>query len=130
MDKQYKKLFKPLSWWEKLFNTRVNKGKYRYIYPKYCIPCDWDLQTIFKEFYYPKDYKKVFDATFTQLVRGLKTELGYAIINCKISLEEIYNLFIKSKLVQQDIIRRIQYRQSVVEKPINEYKNRLEKGWW
>ena len=62
MNKQYNKLFKPLSWWEKLFNTRVNKEKYigTYIYHKYVIPKGWNLKEILKEFYCPKGYKEVF----------------------------------------------------------------------
>lgn len=59
MNKQYNKLFKPLSWYEKLFNTRVNKDKYigTYVYHKYVIPKGWNLKEILKEFYCPKGYK-------------------------------------------------------------------------
>lgn len=128
MDKQYKKLFKPLSWWEKLFNTRVNKDKYigTYIYLKYVIPNGWNLKEILKEFYFPKGYKEIFASVLGYYIDNVRLELESAILNEQISIKEIYNLFISSKLVQRDIITLIKNKKDRDEYYLQKYKRNLE----
>ncbi len=130
MDKQYNKLFKPLSWWEKLFNTRVNKEKYigTYVYHKYVIPKGVNLKEILKEFYCPKGYKEVFGSVLDYYITNVRRELEKAILNEKISIEEVYNLFISSKLVQRDIIALIKHRKDKDEYYFHKYKKNLGIG--
>lgn len=126
MNKEHNKLFKPLSWWEKLFNTRVNKEKYigTYVYHKYVIPKGWNL----KEFYCPKGYKEVFGSVLDYYITNVRRELEKAILNEKISIEEVYNLFISSKLVQRDIIALIKHRKDKDEYYFHKYKKNLGIG--
>lgn len=130
MNKQYNKLFKPLSWWEKLFNTRVNKEKFigTYVYHKYVIPKGWNLKEILKEFYCPKGYKEVFGSVLDYYITNVRRELEKAILNEKISIEEVYNLFISSKLVQRDIIALIKHRKDKDEYYFHKYKKNLGVG--
>lgn len=130
MNKLYKKLFKPLSWWEKLFNTRVNKEKYigTYVYNKYVIPNGWNLKEILKEFYCPKGYKEVFGSVLNYYIDDVRLELESAILNEKISIEEVYNLFISSKLVQNNIIALIKNKKDRDEYYLQKYKKNLEIG--
>lgn len=130
MNKQYKKLFKPLSWWEKLFNTRVNKDKYigTYVYHKYVIPKGWNLKEVLKEFYCPKGYKEVFGSVLNYYIDNVRLELEKAILNEKISIEEVYNLFISSKLVQSSIIALIQNKKDRDEYYLQKYKKNLGIG--
>nr|DAP06237.1 MAG TPA: hypothetical protein [Ackermannviridae sp.]DAW82336.1 MAG TPA: hypothetical protein [Bacteriophage sp.] len=130
MYKQYNKLFKPLSWYEKLFNTRVNKDKYigTYVYHKYVIPKGWNLKEILKEFYCPKGYKEVFGSVLGYYIDNVRLELENAVLNEKISIEEIYNLFISSKLVQSSIIALIKNKKDRDEYYLQKYKKNLEIG--
>lgn len=130
MNKQYNKLFKPLSWLEKLFNTRVNKDKYigTYVYHKYVIPKGWNLKEILKEFYCPKGYKEVFGSVLVYYIDNVRLELENAVLNEKISIEEIYNLFINSKLVQSSIIALIKNKKDRDEYYLQKYKKNLGVG--
>lgn len=130
MNKQYNKLFKPLSLFEKLFNTRVNKDKYigTYVYHKYVIPKGWNLKEILKEFYCPKGYKEVFGSVLGYYIDNVRLELEKAILNEKISIEEVYNLFISSKLVQSSIIALIQNKKDRDEYYLQKYKKNLGIG--
>lgn len=130
MNKQYNKLFKPLSLFEKLFNTRVNKDKYigTYVYHKYVIPKGWNLKEVLKEFYCPKGYKEVFGSVLNYYIDNVRLELEKAILNEKISIEEVYNLFISSKLVQSSIIALIQNKKDRDEYYLQKYKKNLGIG--
>lgn len=130
MNKQYNKLFKPLSLFEKLFNTRVNKDKYigTYVYHKYAIPKGWNLKEVLKEFYCPKGYKEVFGSVLNYYIDNVRLELEKAILNEKISIEEVYNLFISSKLVQSSIIALIQNKKDRDEYYLQKYKKNLGIG--
>lgn len=130
MNKQYNKLFKPLSLFEKLFNTRVNKDKYigTYVYHKYVIPKGWNLKEVLKEFYCPKGYKEVFASVLGYYIDNVRLELENAVLNEKISIEEIYNLFISSKLVQSSIIALIKNKTDRDEYYLQKYKKNLEIG--
>lgn len=130
MNKQYNKLFKPLSWYEKLFNTRVNKEKYigTYVYHKYVIPKGCNLKEILKEFYCPKGYKEVFGSVLNYYIDNVRLELESAILNEKISIEEVYNLFISSKLVQKSIISLIKHKKEQDDYYLQKYKKNLDIG--
>jgi len=130
MNKQYNKLFKRLSWREKLFNTRVNKEKYigTYVYNKYVIPKGWNLKEILKEFYCPKGYKEIFASVLGYYIDNVRLELENAVLNEKISIEEIYNLFISSKLVQSSIIALIKNKKDRDEYYLQKYKKNLGIG--
>lgn len=130
MNKQYKKLFKPLSLFEKLFNTRVNKNRYigTYVYHKYVIPKGWNLKEVLKEFYCPKGYKEVFGSVLNYYIDNVRLELESAILNEKISIEEVYNLFISSKLVQSSIIALIKNKKDRDEYYLQKYKKNLGVG--
>lgn len=130
MNKQYNKLFKPLSLFEKLFNTRVNKDKYigTYVYHKYVIPKGWNLKEVLKEFYCPKGYKEVFASVLGYYIDNVRLKLENAVLNEKISIEEIYNLFISSKLVQSSIIALIKNKKDRDEYYLQKYKKNLGVG--
>lgn len=116
MDKQYKKLFKPLSWWEKLLKSRVDKNLYHenYKYEKYYIPSGFNIATLLEMYYYSKRYKDIFSKTFKNFANNLVLELDDAILNHTISIEDVYNMFINSKLVQDEIIWGINLKKKVI----------------
>lgn len=128
MDKQYKKLFKPLSWYEKLLKSRVDKNLYHenYRYEKYYIPSGFNIATLLEMYYYPKEYKDIFSKTFKNFANNLVLDLDVAILNHTISIEDIYNMFINSKLVQDEIIWRINFKKSNSLHSIIKYKKQLE----
>lgn len=127
MYKQYKKLFKPLSWWEKLFKTRLDKNIYGgdYKYKKYYIPAGYNIISLLEIYYFPIGYKDIFAKIFEYYVNNIKLDLEYAILIKKISIEEIYNLFISSKSVQKEILALIEFRKNKAELPIQKYKENL-----
>lgn len=130
MNKQYNKLFKPLSWWEKLLKSRVDKNLYHehYNYEKYYIPSGFNIATLLEMYYYPKGYKNIFEATFKSFANNLVINLGFAILNHKISIEEVYNMFISSKSVQEEILLRIEINNRDFLHSINKYQEQLENG--
>ena len=127
MNKQYNKLFKPLSLLEKLLKSRVDKNLYHenYKYEKYYIPSGFNIATLLEMYYYPKGYKDIFSKTFKNFANNLVLELDYAILNHNISIEDVYNMFINSKLVQDEIIWRINLKKSNSLHYITKYKKQL-----
>lgn len=125
-----KRLFKPLTWWEKVLKTRVDKNLYheQYNYEKYYIPSGFNIATLLEMYYYPKEYKDIFVATFKSFASNLVIDLDFAILNHKISIDDIYNMFISSKLVQEEILLRIELEDRNSLNSINKYQKQLENG--
>ena len=65
-------------------------------------------------YYYPKRYKDIFSKTFKNFANNLVLELDDAILNHTISIEDVYNMFINSKLVQDEILWRINLKKVIV----------------
>ena len=77
-----------------------------------------------------KGYKEIFASVLGYYINNVRLELENAILNEKISIEEVYNLFISSKLVQRDIITLIKNKKDRDDYYLQKYKKNLEIGVW